>query len=123
MFSTDPLTRRIPTGSYPCGTFYETFDRIQLEECHSGTACCRQTDDMHTVKLEMLPAPCASAFSLACGTRYASRGCVSDQPSCLGSTFASRINLPPLTQRRRGVKTTRHIATAGVSQGEFSGLP
>jgi hypothetical protein len=48
MFSTDPLTRRIPTGSYPCGTFYETFDRIQLEECHSGTACCRQTDDMRT---------------------------------------------------------------------------
>jgi hypothetical protein len=32
------------------------------------------------------------------------------------------MNLPPLTQRRRGVKTTRHTATAGVSQGKFSGL-
>ena len=87
MFSTDPLTRLISTGSYPCGTFYEAFDRIQLEKCHGGTACRRQTDDMHTVKLEMPPAPCASAFSLAYGTRYASRGCVSDQPLRLGSTF------------------------------------
>jgi len=43
------------------------------------------------------PAPCASALSLACGTRH-----------------ARRRHWP--TQRRRGVKTMRHIA-AGVFQG------
>jgi hypothetical protein len=35
----------------------------------------------------MPPAPCACSVLVASVTSLASRGCVSDQPSCLGSTF------------------------------------
>ncbi len=52
--ATFPLTRRIPPDSYPGGTFYETFNRIQLEEGHGSAAFSSQTDDMHPIKLEMI---------------------------------------------------------------------
>jgi hypothetical protein len=54
-------------------------------------------------ELATSPAPCANVWSLACGTRHASR----------------RRWLIPWW---RGVKTTRHIAANGVARGAFCRL-